>query len=377
MFVERCFAALRAGKLHPVDLRIIEDETRILSAADAAKADEILAGMAGTMTWGKLRYAAHRLMLDLDPEAAKKRQQAARRETHVRKFREDSGNAGVIARELAPDEALASWQHVEQRALDLRAAGVPGTLDELRVRAFLDLLQERDSRTAAEPGEDGETSSHPGGSAGPDDTEGSGPGGSGPGDPGSGPTGENDGTRNGRPSGRDSGPSLAALINITMPWSALQRQSETPADVAGFGLVSTEDARDLIAAAARDPRTRWCATGLHPDGTAAAHGCAHGRHPPPTGIIAHTGTGIGTPASGPDPPLGHLKVQMTSIARGHCDHEHAETRYKPSRSLQHLIKVRNARCTAPGCGRLAARCDLDHTIAWGKGGITCECDLAP
>ncbi len=43
----RCFAALRAGKLHPVDLRIIEDETRILSSADAAKADEILAGMAG------------------------------------------------------------------------------------------------------------------------------------------------------------------------------------------------------------------------------------------------------------------------------------------------------------------------------------------
>ena len=55
----RCFAALGAGKIHPVDLRIIEDETRILSAADAAKADAILAGMAGTMTWGKLRYAVH------------------------------------------------------------------------------------------------------------------------------------------------------------------------------------------------------------------------------------------------------------------------------------------------------------------------------
>ncbi len=235
----RCFAALRAGKLHPVDLRIIEDETRILSAADAAKADEILAGMVGTMTWGKLRYAAHRLVLDLDPEAAKKRQQAARRETHVRKFREDSGNAGVIARELAPDEALASWQHVEQRALDLRAAGVPGTLDELRVRAFLDLLQERDSRTAAEPGEDGEPASaaeaagpdEPGGSdsggsdsGGPDDTGGS--GGSGPDEPG--PTGGTGGGGRGGKPGRDPGPKLAALVNITIPWSALQGRSETP-----------------------------------------------------------------------------------------------------------------------------------------------------
>ena len=36
-----------------------------------------------------------------------------------------------------------SSEHVEQRALDLRAAGIPGTLEELRVRAYLDLLQER------------------------------------------------------------------------------------------------------------------------------------------------------------------------------------------------------------------------------------------
>ena len=43
----------------------------------------------------------------------------------MRRFREDSGNAGMVARELPPDEVLASWQHVEQRALDLRAAGVP------------------------------------------------------------------------------------------------------------------------------------------------------------------------------------------------------------------------------------------------------------
>ena len=42
--------------------------------------------------------------------------------------------------------------------------------------------------------------------------------------------------------------------------------------------------------------------------------------------------------------------------------------------LDALIRTR---CTAPGCGRPAARCDLDHTLAWDKGGITCECGLAP
>ena len=34
------FAALGAGLIHPVHVRIIEDETRVLSEADAALADE-------------------------------------------------------------------------------------------------------------------------------------------------------------------------------------------------------------------------------------------------------------------------------------------------------------------------------------------------
>jgi hypothetical protein len=70
-------------------------------------------------------------------------------------------------------------------------------------------------------------------------------------------------------------------------------------------------------------------------------------------------------------------VRLALIARGSCDHRHAETGYQPSRKLQHLIRTRSTRCTAPGCSRPAARCDLDHTLAWDKGGITCECGVAP
>ena len=100
---------------------------------------KVAAGAAPGLTFGEVRHAAHKLVLHLDPEAAKKRKEAARGEAHVRRFREDSGNAGMVARELPSDEVLASWQHVEQRALDLRAAGMPGTVQELRVRAYLDL----------------------------------------------------------------------------------------------------------------------------------------------------------------------------------------------------------------------------------------------
>jgi len=376
------FAALRAGQIHPVHLRIIQDETAMLGDDDMARADELLAAAAVSLTFGQLRSKAHRLVLKLDPDAARKRKEQARQDAHVRRFREDSGNAGMEARELPPDEVLASWQHVEQRALDLRAAGMRGTLTELRVRAYLDLLQERDSRLVpANQGAD-EKDMGPGGPPDLDDTPDDGPGG--PPDPGAGPGGGQGGaagpeshphhphdTHGAR---QGDGPSVAALVNILVPVETMLGLSATPGEAAGYGLLDADDTRALVAAAARHPDTRWCVTALHPDGTAAAHGCARGRHPPPT-----------PSPPGPDPPprttpqdyLARLRIRMTPVARGHCDHTQAESGYRPSRALAHLVKARNTRCTAPGCGQPAARCDLDHTLAWDQGGITCECDLSP
>jgi len=357
------FAALGAGRLDPFKVRIIEEETRILSAEDAVKADAELAEAASSLTPGKLRSAAHRLVLKLDPDSVRRRKEAARRAASVRRFREESGNAGMVARELPTAEATASWQHLEQRALDLRAAGLPGTLDELRIRAYLDLLQERDSRAAlADQDGAGTASQADVGEPGPGPTREPGP--SPAGEPGPSPADDPGQSGRSQPPGQDPGPSLAALVTITVPWSAQVDPLGAPAEMDGFGLVDNDDTRDLLAAAARHPRTRWCLTYLNPDGTAAAHGCIPGRHPPPD-------------SGSPQAWLRHLRVRMTPITRGQCTHEHAEAGYRPSRNLQHLVKARNARCTAPGCGRPAARCDLDHTIAWDQGGITCECDLAP
>jgi hypothetical protein len=327
----RTFAALRAGQIHPVHLRIIEDETAYLSDQDAAKADQELAEAARSKTFGELRYHAHRLVLKLDPESAARRKEAARQDAHVRAFREGSGNAGMVARELPPDEVLASWQHVDQRARDLRAAGVPGTLQELRVRAYLDLLQERDTRTALASPDSGDPDSGTTDAGGP-------------------------GAGVGRPAA-GSGPSLAAQVTLTIPWATQHGDSAVPGEAGGFGLLDPETARDLAAAAARHPDTRWCYTALHPDGTAAAHACAPGPHP-------------GGP---PDPRT----LKFNAVIRGPCNHAQAQAGYRPGRALRHLVSARNATCTAPGCGQPAARCDLDHTTPWHHGGLTCPCNIAP
>jgi Domain of unknown function (DUF222) len=321
------FAALAAGMIDPVHVKIIEEVTGILSEEDAARADAELAGAAQGRTYGALRAAASRLVLRLDAEAVRKRKEKARGEARVRAFREESGNAGITGRELPSVEVLASMQHVEDRARALRDAGVPGTWQELKVRATLDLLQERDSRPA------------PGGPpAGAGAEQASGPG---------------------------------AQITITVPHRALGGDSGPPAEVAGFGILDHADARDLVAAAARNPATRWCVTVLNPDGTAAAHGCGTGpRQWPP---------GHGPP--GPVTTRGLLEflgiTNLTPVIRGPCQHARAEPRYRPSRKLQHLIRARNATCAAPGCGRRAASCDLDHTSPHHHGGRTCECNLAP
>jgi hypothetical protein len=312
----------------------------------------------------------------------------------------------MVARELPSDEVLASWQHVEQRARELRAAGVPGSLRELRIKAYLDLLQERDSRlvAGAVPGQDPGQDPGQGQGQGPADDDGprDGPGGNGGPGPGpdspagTGPDGRARPDGSARPAAKDPGPCLAALVNITVPLATALGQSGTPGEAAGFGLLDAGTARDLLAAAGRSPSTRWCVTVLHPDGTAAAHGCAAGRHPPPPGpeppgpeppATGPPGTERpGSTSGGPDqrPPdsrardyLLSLGVRLALIARGGCDHRHAETGYQPSRKLQHLIRTRSTRCTAPGCGRPAARCDLDHTVAWDKGGLTCECGISP
>src|SRR5207253_6121195 len=110
-----------------------------------------------------------------------------------------------------PAEALAADEQITARAKDLRAAGLEGDMDQLRARAFLDLLLGIDSRPRP------------------------------------------DGTEPAAPLPAPAGP--AARITLTAPLATLAGLADRPGELGGLGPVDPWLARDLAAAAAANPKS--------------------------------------------------------------------------------------------------------------------------
>ena len=70
-------------------------------------------------------------------------------------------------------------------------------------------------------------------------------------------------------------------------------------------------------------------------------------------------------------------LRLEWLERGGCGHQRQGPSYRPGRKLRHLIQIRQRTCAHPGCRRPAEDCDLDHTIPYQQGGLTCECNLGP
>jgi hypothetical protein len=281
--------------------------------------------------------------MEVAPEKAKKRREAGARFARVERWAEDSGNAALAGRELSPDEVLAADQRITAWAQELKTAGLEGDMDVLRARAYLDLLLGRDSR----PGQDGAAASA------------------------------------GSPAG-----GFAARATLTVPLATLTGLADRPGELAGLGPVDPWLARDLAAAAARNPSTTWCVTVTDGQGHAVAHGCARPeprRHRKRAGPGSRDGPGFAfTPAAEPGtwrlrvPGAGpDLLVRFDPIDTGRCDHRFQATGHDPGVKLRHLSQVRHATCTGPWCRRPAARCDFEHNTAYEAGGRTCLCNGGP
>jgi len=111
---------------------IIVYATALLDAAEARAAEAMVLGRAGRLTPAGLRAAIARAVLEVAPDKARKRREAAARDARVQRWTEDSGNAALMGRELPPDEVLAADQRITAGAKQLKATGLEGDMDVLR-----------------------------------------------------------------------------------------------------------------------------------------------------------------------------------------------------------------------------------------------------
>ena len=341
-------AALRDGTLSLGKSRLMVNATGLLDEAGARAAENEVLDRAGRLTPGGLRAAIARAVMEAAPDKARKRRETAAKFARVERWAEDSGNASLAGRELSPDQVLAADERITARARELKAAGLEGGTDELRARAYLDLLLGQDSR----------------------------------------PRQDQDSTRGAAPAG------FASRVTLTAPLVTLTRLAGRPGELYGLGPVDPWLTRDLAAAAARNPRTTWCLTVTDGQGHAVAHGCArpeprsHRKRAGP-GPPGDTGFSF-TPASRDGPPGGYgtwrlrtpgpgpdLIITIDPITTDPCDHRHETSRHDPGVKLRHLAQVRYATCTSPVCRRPAAQCDLEHNTPYEAGGRTCLCNTGP
>jgi hypothetical protein len=191
----------------------------------------------------------------------------------------------------------------------------------------------------------------------------------------------------------------------------LQGRAERPGDNRLLGPLDPAITRDLTAAAARSPRSRWEVTIVDDQGYAVGHGIARAplrsRHEPqPTDLpcwalparvnITVTEARMrqlaAEPRSGAPPgdwdliprtsgtwqltlPGGKvLTVRFDVVPTHACDHRYRVNSYEPGGRLRRLVQVRDHECTFPTCSRPARDSDFEHAVPYDQGGETDACN---
>ncbi len=400
------WAALACGRIDVPKAMVIVYGVTGLAPDLARRVEAQVLGKAPRQTTGELRKAVAVAAIVADPAAADQRLAATQKQARVERWAEPGGTAALAGRDLPPADVLAADNRINALAAALKADGAEATMDQLRAQVYLAQLLGRPAAAPAyaehaEPGNDAHGyTADDGSAAAPAHAEHAGSGSAGGGRPTPArraalpPQGASAGLRQ-LPAGPHfpagpqllagpqlpagpqfppesqlrAGPQLpapplvaplAGSVNLTVPLQTLLGMSSQPADVAGFGPLTPAVTEEILAAArVGGPAVRWCVTVTDQHDRPAGHGCA-ARQPAPR-----------------QPGDWALTVQVRAFAGDNCDHYRESPSYKPPPLLRHLIQARHKTCTFPGCGRPARQCDLDHTIPYGAGGRTCECNLAP
>ncbi|HEY3260245.1 MAG TPA: DUF222 domain-containing protein [Pseudonocardiaceae bacterium] len=246
-------AALEAGQIDLLRARAIADGTGPLSAEQAAQVEARVLAKAGEQTAPQVRQAIKRAVLTVDPGGEQDRHRRHRQQRRVVLGPDEHGMASLWAY-LPAHQAIAVYATLQHRARQAITPDDERTADQRRADALVDLVLDPTSCPNRPP---------------------------------------------------------IAQVNVTVPASSLLALDQQPGELAGYGPIPADLAREIAA----DATWRRLLT---------------------------------------DPVSGALL-------------DYGRTRYKPPAALADFVRARDATCTFPGCRRAAHRCELDHEIAYPDG----------
>ena len=280
-------AALRDGVITRAKAELIVRLTHYLDDDEAHAVEAAILDRAGRLTPGGLRSALARAVLEAAPETAKERRQTAARFARVERWAEDSGNAALMGRELPPDEVLACDQRICWWAGELERRAWRAAWMSCAPAPTWTCSWGRTpgpARTARQPRPPATAPAAAGTAAGRRRRWRRGAAASrcGPG---------------GRARGGGAG-GFAGRVTLTVPLGTAAGLTDRPGELGGHGPVDPWLARDLVNAAAENPKTTWCVTVTDQHGHAVGHGCAR---PEPKSRRKR---------AGPGPPRGRGRVPL-------------------------------------------------------------------
>jgi hypothetical protein len=219
-------------------------------------------------------------------------------------------------------------------------------------------------------------------------------------------------------------PAAGGLLDLTLPWATLAGESAEPGHLSRIGPITPAQASHLALLATLDATVRWRVIVTDEDGKAlavtwvrrdSARAGPASRGDPPGSDVRGKGY---APAGGNSPadsdasgscaglicrvtvaiPRNALAQPLSSVppiaarvlgaavkadeqaeaddaAAVGCTHAGASRAYRPPPRLQAHVVARDVTCRFPTCRQPAWRCDIDHTIPFDRGGLTCRCNL--
>lgn len=260
----RVWQALCNGSIDVPRARVLLSGTSHLDDDLARRVVDQILTDAHRLTTGQLHDRLRRLCIEADADTADTRYREAVEQRRLVMEASPEGTAHLMGFDLPPDRVAEVTRRIDRLAKSVNTAADPRTIDQIRADVFLDLL-----------------------------------------------AGERRDTRGG-------------VVDLHVDLKTLAELEESPADLAGYGPVIADIARQVAAA---QTEGEWRFTITDPD----------------TGLPVHDGT----------------------------------TRRRPTTAQRRSVEARDRTCVFPGCRMPARQCDLDHRIPWAQRHETSSDGLVP